>query len=392
VWAATFRGLVKLTPRDGTSTSYDSRSGLPTDVVLGILEDETGNLWVSTRDGLSRFDPRAQTFSNYHTSDGLLTHLFDVPVVATRSSSGEMFFGSHSGLVALFPDQVVDQKYVAPVVLTDFRLFGEPVQPGTEPLKQPIWSATSLELAARSIVSLDFSALNYVDPARTRYRYRLEGLEARWNETDSTRRTVTYTTLPAGTYTLRVQARTTRGDWNEGRVALRVRILPLWYATWYFRTLCAAVLLTLLGLAYRRRVRKLERKSRELRDMIETIPAMAWTARPDGSNPFVNRRWAEFAGSAAADSAASAWADAVHRADRQAYADTWRASLAAGDPFEAEARFRRKAIIQALQRTHGHKARAAELLVSRPRVSLDASLESMMLLQGGGHEQTQERA
>ena len=207
-----------------------------------------------------------------------------------------MFFGSHSGLVAFFPDQVIEQKFVAPVVLTDFRLFGEPVQPGKGPLKQPIWSATSLELEARSIFSFDFSALNYVDPARTRYRYRLEGLESKWNETDSTRRTVTYTTLPAGNYTLRVQARATRGDWNESGVALQIRILPPWYATWYFRSLCAAVLLTMLWLAYQRRVRQLQRKSRELRDMIETIPAMAWTARPDGSDPFVNRRWAEFTG------------------------------------------------------------------------------------------------
>ena len=137
-----------------------------------------------------------------------------------------MFFGSYSGLVAFFPDQVIEHKFVAPVVLTNFRLFGEPVQPGKGPLKEPIWSATSLELAARSIFSFDFSALSYVDPARTRYRYRLEELESKWNETDSTRRTVTYTTLPAGDYTLRVQARTTRGDWNENGVALQIRILP----------------------------------------------------------------------------------------------------------------------------------------------------------------------
>ena len=45
----------------------------------------------------------------------------------------------------------------------------------------------------------------------------------------------------------------------------------------------------MLGLAYQRRVRQLQRKSRELRDMIETIPAMVWTARPDGSDPFVNQ-------------------------------------------------------------------------------------------------------
>ena len=255
VWVATFRGLSKFNPRDGTFTSYDSRSGLPTDTVLGILEDDNGHLWVSTLDGLSRFDPRAETFTNYHTSDGLLTDIFDVPVVATKSLSGEMFFGSHMGLVAFWPDQVVEQKFVAPVVLTDFRLFGEPVQPGKGPLKQPIWSAASLELESRSIVSFDFSALNYVDPARTRYRYQLEGLESKWNETDSTRRTATYTTLPTGNYTLRVQARATRGDWNESGVALQIRILPPWYATWYFRSLCAAVLLTILWLAYQLRVR-----------------------------------------------------------------------------------------------------------------------------------------
>ena len=341
VWAATFRGLAKFNPRDGTFTSYDSRSGLPTDTASGILEAENGHLWVSTRDGISRFDPRAQTFTNYHTSDGLLTDVFDVPVVATKSPSGEMFFGSHSGLVAFFPDQVIEQKFVAPVVLTDFRLFGEPVQPGKGPLKQPIWSATSLELEARSIFSFDFSALNYVDPARLRYRYRLEGLESKWNETDSTRRTVNYTTLPAGNYTLRVQARATRGDWNESGVALQIHILPPWYATWSFRSLGAAVFLTMLWLAYQRRVRQLQRKSRELRDMIETIPAMAWTARPDGSDPFVNRRWADFTGLSADDSAASGWTDAVHPEDRQAYADEWRASLATGEPFESEARFRR---------------------------------------------------
>ena len=338
VWAATFRGLAKFNPRDGTFTSYDSRSGLATDTVLGILEAENGHLWVSTRDGLSRFDPRAQTFANYHTSDGLLTDLFDGPVVATRSPSGEMFFGSHSGLVAFFPDQVIESKFVAPVVLTDFRLFGEPVQPGSGPLKQPIWSATSLELEARSIFSFDFSALNYVAPARIRYRYRLEGLESRWNETDSSRRTVTYTTLPAGNYTLRVQARATRGDWNGSAVALQIQIRPPWYATWYFRSLCGAGLLAMLGLAYQGRVRQLQRKARELRDMIETIPAMVWTTRPDGSGAFVNRRWAEFTG--LSDAAASDWTDAVHPEDRQAYADTWRASRAAGEPFESEARFR----------------------------------------------------
>jgi signal transduction histidine kinase/CheY-like chemotaxis protein/ligand-binding sensor domain-containing protein/HPt (histidine-containing phosphotransfer) domain-containing protein len=260
VWVATFRGLGKLDPRDGTFRSYDSRSGLSADTVLGVLEEDDGSLWVSTPNGLSRFDPRAEIFTNYHASDGLLTDRFAAPVVAAKSSTGEMFFGSQKGLVAFFPGQIVERTHALPVFLTNLRLSGEPVLPGSAlaPLDRPIWSAASLELESRSIVSFDFAALNYVDPARTRYRYRLDGLEAKWNETDSVRRSVTYTMLPTGDYTFLVQARGARGDWNES--ALRIHIPPPWYAAWYFRILVAALLLATLWLAYRLRVRQLHRR------------------------------------------------------------------------------------------------------------------------------------
>jgi len=259
VWVATFRGLGRLDPRDATFTSYDSRAGLPADTVFGILEEDDGHLWVSTSNGLSRFDPRAGTFTNYHSSDGLLTDRFVAPVIA-KSPSGEMFFGSQKGLVAFSPAQVVERKIAPPVFLTDFRLFGEPVLPGSTPLKQPIWSAASLELESRSIVSFDFAALNYVDPARTRYRYRLDGFETKWNETDSGRRSATYTMLPAGNYTFLVQARGARGDWGDSARTLKIRVPPPWYATWYFRVLVAALLVTALWLAYRLRVRQLHRR------------------------------------------------------------------------------------------------------------------------------------
>lgn len=258
VWAATFRGLGRFDPRDGTFRSYASRSGLPADMVIGIQEDDSGHLWLSTPNGLSRFDPRAETFTNYHASDGLLTDRFANPAVAATGSGGEMFFGSYKGVVAFVPGQVIERQQPPAVFLTDLRLFGDPVLPGSAPLERPIWSVTSLELSTNSIVSFDFAALNYVDPVRTRYRYRLEGLEAKWNETDSARRSATYTTLPAGDYTLRVQARGPRGNWSE--TALAIRVPPPWYATWYFRTLLAVLLLASLWFAYRLRVRQLRRR------------------------------------------------------------------------------------------------------------------------------------
>jgi signal transduction histidine kinase/ligand-binding sensor domain-containing protein len=265
VWAATFRGLDKFNSRDGTFTSYDSRSGLSADTAVGILEDENGYLWVSTTDGLSRLDQRTQTFTKYHTSDGLLTDLFSEAAsagpwraaVAARGPGGEMFFGSYDGLLAFFPNQMIERTFSPPVVLTSFRLFGEPVQVGKGPLKEPIWTTRSLELSARSILSLDFSALSYIDPARTRYRYKLQGLEQKWYETDSTHRTATYTTLPPGDYTFQVQARTSHSGWAENGAAMRIRILPPWYATTWVRLFAVSAFCAVVWALYRQRMGRL---------------------------------------------------------------------------------------------------------------------------------------
>ena len=257
IWAATFGGLDKFNPAEGNFTHHGARNGLPTNTALGVLEDEGGYLWISTPDGLARFDPRTATGMNYHTADGLPTDLFNTLAVAVKAASGEMFFGSYTGLIAFFPKQVIDHSFAAPVVLTNFRLFGELVPTGKGPLKEPIGSVSSLELSQRSIFSFDFSALSYVDPARTRYRYRLDGLESKSNETDSSRRIATYTTLPAGHYTLQVQARTGRGDWTESGVTLNIRILPPWYATWWFRSLGALAFLALVWAFYRVRLHQL---------------------------------------------------------------------------------------------------------------------------------------
>ena len=253
VWAATYAGLDRFNPANHTFKRYDARNGLPANTALGILEDQGGNLWITSSDGLSRFDPQRGTFTNYHSSDGLPSDLFSVLVVAAKSRSGEMFFGSYSGLVAFFPSEVVDHPFVPPVVLTDFRLFGEPVQVGKEPLKQPIWSTRFLTLPERSIFFF-VSALSYSDPARNPYRYRLEKLETKWNEVDSTRRSATYATLPPGSYTFRVQARTDHGDWSADSVVLPIRILPPWYASLFFRSVCVLLLAAFLWALYRYRL------------------------------------------------------------------------------------------------------------------------------------------
>jgi formate hydrogenlyase transcriptional activator len=89
------------------------------------------------------------------------------------------------------------------------------------------------------------------------------------------------------------------------------------------------------------RTSELRRSERELRDIVDTIPAIVWVALPDGSNTYVNRRFVEYSGLAAAQTAGSGWQAAAHPDDLQRHDGKWRASFASGEPHESEVRFRR---------------------------------------------------
>jgi formate hydrogenlyase transcriptional activator len=74
---------------------------------------------------------------------------------------------------------------------------------------------------------------------------------------------------------------------------------------------------------------------------IDAVPALAWSARPDGSAEFLNRRWLDYAGLSAEDASDWGWTAALHPADRDRLIDYWRQLLASGEAGEIEARLRR---------------------------------------------------
>jgi streptogramin lyase len=215
LWAGTQNGLDKLDPKTGMFIVYTRRDGLPGNSVGCIMEDDRGNLWISTNNGVARFDSQRKNFSTYSTADGLPGPNLAGWGACFNSPSGEMFFGGFSGATSFSPDQLVDNSYTPPIVLTDFRLSGNPVKIGSRsPLHKSISYVQDLTLSPQqNIFSLTFAALSYAGSETNRYRYKLESLDRDWNEVGSDVRQVTYTTLPAGKYTFRVQGATSGGAW-----------------------------------------------------------------------------------------------------------------------------------------------------------------------------------
>jgi PAS domain S-box-containing protein len=85
----------------------------------------------------------------------------------------------------------------------------------------------------------------------------------------------------------------------------------------------------------------LQRSERELREVVETIPSMAWSAAPDGAAEFFNRRWLDYAGLTADQARGWGWTVAVHPDDLKVLLDYWQTVMASGQSGEIEGRLRR---------------------------------------------------
>jgi signal transduction histidine kinase/ligand-binding sensor domain-containing protein len=262
MWVGTQNGLDKFDPGSGTFQNYYEKDGLAGGVVSCIQEDKHGVLWMATNNGLSSLDPQSQRFQNFSTADGLPGQDLTGWGACNQSSAGEIFFGGFSGATAFFPDRIVNNSFVPRTVLTDFRLSGNPVPVGARsPLKQSITLTDSITLSpGQNIFSLEFSALSFFNAQTNRYRYKLDGLDNDWHEATSDQRIVSYTTLPAGTYTFQVQGATSGGPWTGPGARLRIAILPPWYQTFWFRSICVSAFLLLLWSIYLFRLRELDRE------------------------------------------------------------------------------------------------------------------------------------
>ncbi len=83
------------------------------------------------------------------------------------------------------------------------------------------------------------------------------------------------------------------------------------------------------------------RQAHDIRLLVDTIPTPAWSARPDGSGEFFNRRWLDYAGLSPEEASDWGWTVALDAEDRDRLMDYWRQLLVCGEAGEIEARLRR---------------------------------------------------
>ena len=256
-------GLNRWDPEDrdagrGVFHRYTQADGLASMSIYAILGDEQGNLWLSSNRGLSRFDPRSNEFKHFDTTHGLQSHEFNFGAYH-RGEDGRLYFGGVNGFNAFYPEEILDNPHVPPVVLTDFRRADQEA----EAIR--ISEVDAIELTYKDyFVFFEFAALDFTAPEHNRYMYRLLGFDEDWIDIGTTRR-ATYTNLSPGNYTLQVRASNNDGVWNDAGASLGVRVHPPPWKTWWAYTLFGLALTGMTATYVRSQKRRLEHEAASTR-------------------------------------------------------------------------------------------------------------------------------
>ncbi|WP_233258620.1 SpoIIE family protein phosphatase [[Phormidium] sp. ETS-05] len=215
-----------------------------------------------------------------------------------KTKSGELFFGGYNGFNAFYPEQVKDNPHIPPVVLTGFRKFNEPVK-----LETAISEAKSLHLSYKDkVITFEFAALDYTNPSKNQYAYKLEGFDKDWIY-NGTKRYATYTNLDGGTYTFHVKGSNNDGVWNETGTSIKITVTPPPWKTWWAYTLYALAAAAAVAAYVRWKTVTQERENAALRDnerklnqILEAIPVGISVFDATGQPYYINHTAQEVLG------------------------------------------------------------------------------------------------
>jgi len=269
IWVGSDLGLNKLDANLQLLNIYTTIDGLPNNLITGIKEDDDGNLWITTKSGLSRLDPVADKLKNFNAHDGLQGMEFQSKSI-DKTTDGRILIGGINGFNIFHPERILADSAKPRLLLTDFKISNHSLKAydtihNRVLLKESILRTKAITLYYdENYISFDYLALNYNNPEKNRYAYRMAGLDRDWNYVGN-KRSASYSNLAPGNYVFEVMA-SNDGLWNDhNKITLEINLLPPPWKTWWAYSLYVILLVLGIWMAmryYASRVR--EEKEHEL--------------------------------------------------------------------------------------------------------------------------------
>ena len=236
LWIGTKSGLCFYIEEKEKFVSFTEKDGLPDNNIKSIENDDDGTLWLSTNKGLCSFNPVTKKIKSYDVNDGVQSNEFKANSSYT-STNGYMYFGGVKGLNRFNPLLMVDNPNVPNPVIVGFTVLNKPY-----PLKEDIVFIKEIKLGYKDyFFSFELAGLEYTNSVKNKYQYMLEGFNEEWINT-GTARTVTFTNLDPGDYTLHVKACNNDGIWSGDKTIHIIITPPFWKTKWFY-TACILIVI-----------------------------------------------------------------------------------------------------------------------------------------------------
>ncbi|MDR1610704.1 MAG: response regulator, partial [Candidatus Symbiothrix sp.] len=290
-WFGTEQGIRIWDEQRKQVYAIDIEDGLPNNSVVAIQEDNDGIYWAASINGITKIEIREKAgryeFSlvNFDANDGLQNGKF-FEKASLKSKNGDLYFGGYNGFNTFNPAHIQYNPSKNKPVFTAFKLFNSTVKEGVDYnkhliLENPVNRTKEIRLTYReNFISFDFSGLNYVNPSRTYYRYRLENYDKGWNETvTSGLGTAAYTGLPPGKYKLTVYTANNDKVWCDEAAEIAIVITPPFWVTVYAYVFYAGLLVAVLFFLFiylqkRRKKKQSEQETLEREKQKEELDQM----------------------------------------------------------------------------------------------------------------------
>ena len=266
--------------KQGRLTHYTTEQGLASNSIYQIIEDARGGFWMSGPNGISLLDRRELDSFADHPLQYLAFTLYEIPnevnttqIYGGRQPSGcldaqgDVWFPSNRGPIHILRD-VTDLPSLPPVAINEVLVDGR-----SAPVDRPVTMAPG-----NGRLEVSYAPILLRSQDGVRFRYWLEGFDRNWIDA-SNRRVASYTNLPPGKYTFRVQAFEVSNPKAISESSLAIRQQPHFYRTPWFAVCCILFLAALIVGIYRFRLWQikmrfeavLEERARLAREMHDTV-------------------------------------------------------------------------------------------------------------------------
>jgi signal transduction histidine kinase/DNA-binding response OmpR family regulator/ligand-binding sensor domain-containing protein len=211
-------------------TDYTDNANVDNLVIFNIIAGDNGHIWISDNKQVIEFSPLTGALLQYDAQDDLIVTSLNVNSTV-QMRNGALVFGGNKGLCVFRPSPQLDMpcKKVK-TMISGVKINDKPVY-HRDTIQNSGWQKELVLLPSERNIEISFSSFNYLNPSKTRYAYKLEGVDEQWIYTESGRCFAVYNQLRKGQYTFLVKSTGENQLWSDEVTRLTVIKKPAFYET-----------------------------------------------------------------------------------------------------------------------------------------------------------------